>query len=64
VLLNGNKSSIELIPFPDPEEYKNFQKTFSGFMSFFKILEIILGLHEEVSGSGRSPNSLPKSGRE
>jgi hypothetical protein len=37
---------------------KNFQKSFSGFMSFLKILKIILGLSKEVSGSGRSPKSL------
>jgi hypothetical protein len=37
-----------LILFPDPEAVRksseNFQKLFSGFMSFLKILEIVLGL--------------------
>jgi hypothetical protein len=31
-------------PLPDPEDLENFQKLFSGFMSFLKILEIVLGL--------------------
>jgi hypothetical protein len=53
---------IELIPFPDPEEFQIFQKSFSGFMDIFKILEIILGLPKSLriaSGSGRVPK-LPK----
>jgi hypothetical protein len=40
--------------FPDPEELRNFSKSFSGFMKLFKILKIVLGLPKEVSGSGRS----------
>jgi hypothetical protein len=39
-------------PLPDPEDLKNFQKLFSGFMSFLKILEIVLGLPKKLSGSG------------
>jgi hypothetical protein len=45
-------------PLPDPEDLKNFQKLFSGFMSFLKILEIVFRITEEVSGSGDIQKSV------